>query len=89
MALSLDDVKRIAYLARIEIDEREANRALADLTRIFGMIGKMQAVDTDNVEPMSHAQDVTLRLREDKVTESDSHALFQSIACSRKCDRAK
>ena len=40
----------------------------------------MQAVDTDGVEPMAHAQDLMLRLREDAVTETDQHALFQAIA---------
>jgi aspartyl-tRNA(Asn)/glutamyl-tRNA(Gln) amidotransferase subunit C len=44
------------------------------------MIGEMQAVNTDGVEPMSHAQDLTLRLRDDKVTEQDRHAAFQAIA---------
>ena len=82
MALSLDDVKRIAYLARIAVDSREAERVLADLTRIFGMIEHMQSVDTENVEPMSHAQDVSLRLREDRVTEADQRDLFQSVAPS-------
>ena len=53
---------------------------LAQLTGIFGLIEDMQAVNTDGVEPMSHAQDVMLRLRDDEVTESDQHALFQSIA---------
>jgi aspartyl-tRNA(Asn)/glutamyl-tRNA(Gln) amidotransferase subunit C len=40
----------------------------------------MQAVDTSAVSPMSHAQDVTQRLREDAVTETDQRELFQSIA---------
>jgi len=40
----------------------------------------MQAVDTDGVEPMSHAQDLVLRLRDDEVTESDQRALFHSVA---------
>ena len=44
------------------------------------MIEEMQAVDVSGVEPMSHAQDVMLRLREDVVTEADQHELFQSIA---------
>jgi len=80
MALTLDDVKRIAILARIEVDPREAARVLAQLTGIFGLIEEMQAVNTDGIEPMSHAQDVVLRLREDAVTGSDQHALFQAIA---------
>jgi aspartyl-tRNA(Asn)/glutamyl-tRNA(Gln) amidotransferase subunit C len=40
----------------------------------------MQAVDTTGIEPMSHAQSVTLRLRDDAVTETDQRELFQSIA---------
>ncbi len=80
MALTLDDVKRIAQLARIDVEPREAERVLTQLTGIFGLIEEMQAVNTDGIEPMSHAQDVMLRLREDVVTGSDQHALFQSVA---------
>ena len=80
MALTLDDVKRIAHLARIEVEPQEAEQVLSQLTGIFRLIEEMQAVDTDGIEPMSHAQDVMLRLRDDAVTESDRHALFQSIA---------
>jgi aspartyl-tRNA(Asn)/glutamyl-tRNA(Gln) amidotransferase subunit C len=80
MALTRDDVKRAARLARIAIDEKEADEVLAQLANIFGMIEEMQAVDVSGVEPMAHAQDVTLRLREDVVIEADQHELFQSIA---------
>jgi len=80
MALTLDDVMRIAHLSRIDIAPDEAQEVLDRLTGIFGLIGEMQAVDTDGVEPMSHAQDVMLRMRDDVVTETDQHALFQSIA---------
>lgn len=80
MTLSLDDVKRVANLARIEIGEDEAQQALIQLSGIFGLIEQMQAVDTSHIEPMSHAQDMIQRLRADVVTESDQHLLFQSIA---------
>ncbi len=80
MTLSLDDVKRVANLARIEISEDEAQQALMQLSGIFDLIEQMQAVDTADIEPMSHAQDMIQRLREDVVTESDQHMLFQSIA---------
>jgi len=40
----------------------------------------MQAVDTEGIEPMSHAQDLMLRLREDAVSGSDQHALYQAVA---------
>lgn len=80
MSLTLDDVKRIAHLARIEVDEQEATQVLGQLAGIFAMIGEMQAVDTTDVEPMAHAQDLILRLRDDAVTESDRHAAFQAVA---------
>ena len=80
MALTLDDVNRIAQLARIEVAPDEAGEVLSRMSGIFRLIEEMQAVDTTGVEPMSHAQDVTLRLRDDRVTEHDQHELFQSIA---------
>ena len=80
MALTRDDVKRAARLARIAIDESEANQVLEQLGCIFGMIEEMRAVDVSGVEPMAHAQDVTLRLRADEVTEQDQRELFASVA---------
>ncbi len=80
MALTLDDVKRVAHLARIEISDAGAEHVLRDLVNIFGLIEQMQAVDVSGIEPMAHGQDIVLRLREDVVTESDQHALFQSVA---------
>jgi aspartyl-tRNA(Asn)/glutamyl-tRNA(Gln) amidotransferase subunit C len=80
MSLSLDEVKRIALLARIAVSEGEAAAARDQLNGIFAMIEAMQKVDTAGVEPMAHAQDVMLRLRDDEVTERDQHALFQSVA---------
>jgi aspartyl-tRNA(Asn)/glutamyl-tRNA(Gln) amidotransferase subunit C len=80
MSLTRDDVLRVARLARIAIDEAQADAALGQLERIFGLIEEMRAVDVSGVEPMAHAQDVTLRLREDVVTEADQHELFQAVA---------
>jgi aspartyl-tRNA(Asn)/glutamyl-tRNA(Gln) amidotransferase subunit C len=80
MALIRDDVKRVARLARIAVQESETDEVLEQLARIFLMIEDMRAVDVSTVEPMAHAQDVILRMREDVVTESDERELFQSIA---------
>ena len=80
MALTIDDVRRVAHLARVAIDEAEARAVLSQINDVFRLIAEMQAVDTRGVEPMSHALDVVQRLREDNVTESDQHALFQSVA---------
>ena len=80
MSLSVEEVKKIAHLARIEISEAEALATRQQLNDIFALIGQMQAVNTEGIEPMSHAQDLMLRLRDDVVTEQDQHVLFQSIA---------
>lgn len=80
MSLELSDVKRIAHLARIEIDDAGAEMALQQLSGILGLIEEMQAVNTDGIAPMSHSQDVTQRLREDVVSETNQRELFQSIA---------
>jgi aspartyl-tRNA(Asn)/glutamyl-tRNA(Gln) amidotransferase subunit C len=80
MTLTEDDVRRLARLARIEIDEAETKAVQAKLQSIFGLIDALQAIPTEGVEPMAHAQDVTLALREDRVTETDQRAHFQAVA---------
>ena len=74
MALSLDDVKRIAALARLSISPQEAEHALGQLNGIFTLIEQMRSVDTTGIAPMSHALGGTQRLREDAVTEADARA---------------
>jgi aspartyl-tRNA(Asn)/glutamyl-tRNA(Gln) amidotransferase subunit C len=80
MALTLADVHRIAHLARIEITADAAAEVHRKLESIFAMINELNAVDTTGITPMAHAQDVMLPLREDAVTETDRHALYQSVA---------
>ena len=80
MTISLADVHRIAHLARLEIDAGQAEEVRAKLDAIFGLINELAAVDTEGVVPMAHAQDLMLPLRADEVTETDRHALYQSIA---------
>ena len=80
MSLTLQDVQRIAHLARIRVTAAEAADTQAQLNGIFGLIEEMQAVDTTGVEPMSHAQDLQQRLRPDTVTEPDRREAFQAVA---------
>jgi aspartyl-tRNA(Asn)/glutamyl-tRNA(Gln) amidotransferase subunit C len=80
MTISVADVHRLAELARLEIDADEADEVRAKLAAIFAMINELNAVDTADVMPMAHAQDVSTPLREDRVTETDRHGLFQSVA---------
>ncbi|GGP26704.1 Asp-tRNA(Asn)/Glu-tRNA(Gln) amidotransferase subunit GatC [Silvimonas amylolytica] len=80
MSLSLDDVRRIARLARVAVTDDEAQATQTQLNRILGLIEEMRAIDTSGIEPMAHAQDVHLRLREDVVTATDRREAFQSVA---------
>ena len=82
MSLNSADIKRIAHLARIEVNDAEADATLTKLTGILRLIEQMQAVDTTGIQPMSHSQDVTQRLRNDVVTETNQRELYQSIAPS-------
>jgi aspartyl-tRNA(Asn)/glutamyl-tRNA(Gln) amidotransferase subunit C len=78
--LSLEQIARIAELARLEVAPAEAVALQQELNGILAMVDAMNAVDTEGVEPMSHPQEAMQRLREDRVTERDERALFQSIA---------
>ena len=80
MSLNLADVKRIAHLARITVEDDEAAGYLQQLTNILALVEEMQAVDTTGIAPMSHAQDVVLRLRDDAATEPDRRAAYQAVA---------
>lgn len=80
MLLTDQDIKRIAELSRIAVNEAEITDARAKLNSIFALIEKMQSVNTDGVEPMAHPQDLSLRLREDEVTEPNRRDDFLALA---------
>ena len=80
MSLTLDDVARIARLARIELSAAERETTRGQLNGILGFVEQLQAVDTAGIEPMAHAVDVVQRLRADEVTETDRRADYQSVA---------
>ena len=75
MALTSTDVSRIAQLARLALREDESAAMLDQLNGFFETVERMRSVDTSGVEPLytplSAIEDVTLRLREDAVTESN------------------
>lgn len=80
MALTLSDVEKIAKLSRLTLSEAEQAQTLRELNDVFALVEKMQAVDTDGIEPMAHPHEVALRLREDVVTETDRAAEYQAVA---------
>lgn len=80
MSLSLEEVGRIAHLARLEVSPAQAEHVRDRLNGILAFIEQLQAVDTTGIEPMAHAMDVSQRLREDRVTETNRRTDFQAIA---------
>lgn len=80
MALSIEDIKKVAHLARIEVSDTDAAATLTKLTGILGLIEQMQAVDTTGITPMSHSQDLVQRLRDDELTATNQREAFQANA---------
>jgi aspartyl-tRNA(Asn)/glutamyl-tRNA(Gln) amidotransferase subunit C len=54
MALTPQDIARIANLARLELNPSESERMLTQINGFFDIVEKMRAVDTSGVEPLSH-----------------------------------
>jgi len=80
MSFSLDDVTRLARLARIDLDAAGAAEVRAKLDAIFGLIDALQSIDTTGIAPMAHAQDVTIPLRDDRVSAENRRELYQAQA---------
>lgn len=80
MSVSDSDIDKIAQLARIGIDQADLHEVAQRINSILAMVDEMQAVDTDDVEPMAHPLDATQRLRADEVTEMNRRDAFQAIA---------
>ena len=86
MKFDNDEIKKIAHLARININESEAKKVSEKLEGILGLIDQMTQVNTENIEPMAHALDITQPLREDKVTEVDMRE--KSLKLSNETDQS-
>ncbi|BBB63533.1 aspartyl/glutamyl-tRNA(Asn/Gln) amidotransferase subunit C [Undibacterium sp. KW1] len=85
MSLTLEDVKRIANLAKLETSAEEEVSTLEKLNGIFSLVEQLKAVDTTGVAPLSHPiaallPEMALRLREDVVTESNHREDYQKPA---------
>ena len=80
MAISREDIEKVAYLARLQLDEAQTGALEKDLTNILNLVDQLQAADTDAVQPMAHPLDAVQRLRADTVTENDQREAFQAIA---------
>ena len=80
MSLSEQQVKEIAYLARLSVDDGEVEQTTAELNNILDLMADLAKIDTQGVSPMSHPLNMSQRLREDEVSEIDQSQEFQAIA---------
>jgi len=80
MALTPDEVRSIARLARLAISDQDIPRYADNLSRILDFVAQLDKADTTSVAPMAHPLDMSQRLREDAVTESNQRELFQKNA---------
>ena len=84
MSLTSADIARIANLARLELKPEEGERMLTQINGFFELVEQMRAVDTTGIVPLAHPlatiQDITLRLREDRVSEPDNREANQRNA---------
>ncbi len=80
MSLETDDVKRIAHLARLAIDEADIPGYARNLSNILDLVEQMNSVNTDAVRPMAHPMDAQQRLRPDVVTEVNQREKFLANA---------
>ena len=80
MSLNKEQVKEIAQLAKLSIDESEIEQSTIELNNILSLMAELGEIETDQVEPMAHPLEMSQRLREDVVSEADLSEEFQAIA---------
>ena len=80
MSLSVEDVAKIAHLARLAVEPQQFEALGRELSNILDLVAQMDSVDTDSVTPMAHPLEMAQRLREDVVSEDDRRDSYQSNA---------
>jgi len=80
MSLGPDDVKAIAHLARLQINDADIKHYADSLSSILDLVAQMNSVNSDDVKPMAHPMDINQRLRIDDVREENQREHFQAIA---------
>ena len=80
MSLNEEDIQKIAWLARLEIDQADCSRYAHELSQVLDLVDELNRIDTENVEAMAHPTDAVQRLREDSVSEENQREKFQAIA---------
>ncbi|MDD3764837.1 MAG: Asp-tRNA(Asn)/Glu-tRNA(Gln) amidotransferase subunit GatC [Nevskiales bacterium] len=82
MSLTIEQLKQVAHLARLEMTPDQADHYTQQLSSILDLVDQLQQAKTDQVEPMAHPLEMSQRLRPDTVTETNQRDVFQSVAPS-------
>lgn len=69
MSIDRDTVTRVAFLARVDIDDAQKDAMTQDLSNIMKFVEVLNDVDTDGIEPMTSVVEAHAPLREDKVSD--------------------
>ncbi len=80
MTLSTEDLRNIAKLAKLQINEGELDQYKEDLSRILEFVDQMNQANVEAIEPMAHPQEMAQTLRSDQVTEINQRDIFQKVA---------
>ena len=80
MSITSDDVKKIAHLARIAVNDDSISQLTDEFNKILSLVDELQQINTDGIEPLAHPLDMTQRLREDTVSEPNVREAAQAIA---------
>jgi len=80
MSLDNKQVKEIAYLARLSVDDFQLEQSTEELNNILNLMEELSEIETGDIEPMAHPLHMFQRLREDEVSEGDLSKEFQEIA---------
>ena len=66
MSISIDEVRKVAALARLELSDEELARMTGQLAAILDYVDQLQQVPTDGVEPLAHPLKVHNVFRDDQ-----------------------
>ncbi len=76
MTVALEDINRIAHLAKLAMSEPEANALNKNFDKILTLVERMNTIDTDKILPLAHPLEQTQPLRADEVTQGNERELL-------------
>jgi len=82
VGINTEEIKKIAKLARIDLDEAKVPEYEQNLSEILNLAKAMEKIDTKKIQPMAHPLSINQPLRKDKVTELDQREELLAIAPS-------